>query len=497
MGLFSKTVDYNLILERVLEGKRFSANVKSLLLSMLYKIEISYTDYIKVKQIKKTKDEILLEIIEIIREYIDIIKTVEPESEEAEVLKKYNVLALTNEKERSILSYPTESAMLYAISDIQPKYFYMEDFILKKELQQILVDGNNLNNLEIIEDFNGWSWNSKNIANRGYIENLVYQNLIMMYGIEFIDKCKISSSKNFCITERIKKSSIEYYEKLIELVYLKFNDNNIKKRLENKIDELEKVIAMSENKDLLNKKKAVLLNKIEKIGNILKDESRLKKSYQLKIAKLDNGKKDISLKKYIKTLEKEKNDYINKVNEIDLIYNQNQIEKNKKELNFHKNLLKTQKSINELIIELQQTFINILDKKSKQIKTREEFIDIIYKIRYYRNIFFSKNKAIKDCDVLEKQLKKILARIITFGSKNAYIKMVSLNVNLNAKILINILDSKIMELEDIKIRVEDLGKTLIIDVFENETFERRFQINYKIENPEITIRKKKNIKIFI
>ncbi len=141
MGLFSRIDDYNLILEKILDSKYFSSNTKSLLLSMIYKIENSYDDYQKVKHIQKTKTEFLNEIIEIIKKYCDNIKLVEPNSDKAKVIKDNNVLALTNERERSILAYPTELSLLYAISDVLPKYFYIPDtFKFKNSFQRLLVN---------------------------------------------------------------------------------------------------------------------------------------------------------------------------------------------------------------------------------------------------------------------------------------------------------------------------------------------------------------------
>ena len=81
MGLFSKIKDYHSKLEEVLERKIFSANVKNLLLSMIYKIEISYKDYKEVKRVVKPKNEFIEEFIEIIDNYCDNIKLVEPNTE--------------------------------------------------------------------------------------------------------------------------------------------------------------------------------------------------------------------------------------------------------------------------------------------------------------------------------------------------------------------------------------------------------------------------------
>ena len=54
-----------------------------------------------------SEDIFFTNILEIIKSYCDNVKIVEPDSTQANLLKTYNVLALTNTKERSILSYTT------------------------------------------------------------------------------------------------------------------------------------------------------------------------------------------------------------------------------------------------------------------------------------------------------------------------------------------------------------------------------------------------------
>ena len=71
MGLFSKLKDYNSELEKILDNKYFSSSIKSLLFSMIYKLEISYVDFKEVKRCVRSKEDFLNEIIEIIRLYCD------------------------------------------------------------------------------------------------------------------------------------------------------------------------------------------------------------------------------------------------------------------------------------------------------------------------------------------------------------------------------------------------------------------------------------------
>lgn len=152
MKLFSKLKDYNNLLEEILDRKTFSSVAKSLLLSMVYKLEISYKDYEVVKVDCVSKDTFLNNLLAIIKKYCDHIKTVEPESFQATLLIENNVEAVTNSKERSIMTYPTEQAMLYAVCDIEPKYFFIKkDFIFKNVLQKVLVYGYKQNTIEILK----------------------------------------------------------------------------------------------------------------------------------------------------------------------------------------------------------------------------------------------------------------------------------------------------------------------------------------------------------
>ena len=130
-----------------------------------------------------------------IKDYCDNIKTVEPDSNQAKMLIEHNVKALTNEKERSILVYPTEMAFLYAVSDITPKYFYIKNgFIYKRLFQNMLVDGYVLNNIEILNNFNGWSWDTSLKDNINFVNNLIYQNLLFIVGDNFLSEWRNSNS---------------------------------------------------------------------------------------------------------------------------------------------------------------------------------------------------------------------------------------------------------------------------------------------------------------
>ena len=95
---FSKLKDYNYILDQLLEKKCFRQDVKNLLLSMVYKVETSYSDYTKIKRNNLSKSDFIENIIiKPIRENCNYIYLVNTKDEERKILEKQNVIAMTNE----------------------------------------------------------------------------------------------------------------------------------------------------------------------------------------------------------------------------------------------------------------------------------------------------------------------------------------------------------------------------------------------------------------
>lgn len=80
--------DYDNELEKILETKKFEENVKNILLEILYKIEISYKDYEKVKRDTETKEEYITKIIKTIEKEIEEIELIIPISQEKAKTKK-------------------------------------------------------------------------------------------------------------------------------------------------------------------------------------------------------------------------------------------------------------------------------------------------------------------------------------------------------------------------------------------------------------------------
>ena len=506
MGLFSKIKDYNREIEEILDSKYFSSNIKSLLLSMIYKLEVSYTDFKEVKRCVRTKEDFLNEIIETIRLYCDNIKTVEPDSDQAKMLIKNNVKALTNEKERSILSYPTEIALLYAISEISPKYFYInQEFPLKKQIQMILVNGYNQNNLEILNDFNGWSWDKTFEKKYNYLENLIYQNLLIMFGEKFLYEWRTYGSTRRDFLEELQcyikhfTGNNEYINSLYRLIYV-----NLGKRDKEKItlelkENIKKLRKMTDKTKFIQEQKNTIEKynkKIQRYETVLNDYKLLEKEYIKINSKLDDKKRIKSLKKYKQLLENEKAKLLKEINNLKLLLNSENFQKYKEELVKSYEIYICKKSYDEVLIENQKQFLIFLDKKLNKMNTRDEIIDVIYELRYYKTLRISKDKIVSEIEVIEEYIDKVLKKAITKLCKLGALKIISMDINLNFEIIKYALDTKIIDLEEIRLGFDIDENGLLIMVFDKDVIEKQGRKKIVVNKKTLEVKPKRKIKLF-
>lgn len=504
MSLFSKLKDYNAELDDILDNKYFSSNVKNLLLNLVYKLDISYRDFEIVKKCVRSKEDFLNEIIEIIRLYCDNVKTVEPDSEQAKMLSKHKVRALTNEKERSILTYPTELALLYAISDISPKYFYIdEDFLIKNRFQLALVNGYNYNNMEILKDFSGWSWDRTYDEYFEYTDNLIYYNLLVMLGEKFLYEWRTygSTRRNFLeeAEEYIKlfTNDNEYLKSLYKLLYVSTSGKE-KEKIDEKLKEKAKELKKMENRtkyiESSKIQKEKLTNKLKKINLALSDDKILKKQIEKLNAK--NEKKIKSIKTYKKFLIAEKEKITSEIEKINFVLKPINFISYKQELKDVTELYSDVKDVENTIIESQKNFLNFLYKRLSKMKDTEDIIGIVYQLRYYRKLKISKDTVIDDYEELEIMFDKVLKKAITSLCKSGAMKILSMDINLNFEIIKYILDTKIIKLEQIKVAFSQDLEGLIIKVYDKDIFEKQGRKRIDAKKSSLEVKKGHKIKLF-
>lgn len=506
MGLFSKLKDYHSELEEILDKKYFSSSIKSLLFSMIYKIEVSYEDFQRVKKSVRSKEDFLNEIIETIRLYCDNIKVVEPDSNQAKLLIKNDVKALTNEKERSILTYPTENSLLFAISDISPKYFYINgDFPLKNLLQNCLVNGYNLNNDEILRDFNGWSWDKVYDDDFKYIDNLIYQNLLVILGEKFLYEWRTYGSTRKDFLEDAKQfikyftNDNKYIRNLYKVVYLT-SEGKEREKIDADLREKAKLLKKMENKIKFiedEKAKEKKLNKkLQRIDLALNDKKILIEELKKVNKKLEKDKKIKTVSTYRKRLTNERKKYVEEIKKIEYILVPSNFLNEKKSIEETLKFYKCKDHLEETVINWQKEFLNFIDKKLNKITTRDEIINVLYEIRYYDRLKISKDIFITDIEEISNIIDKIQKKAITKLCRLGAMKIFSMDINLNSEIIKYALDTKIIELEDTKVALKCEEEGLVIKVYDKEAFEKQGRKRTKITQKSLEVKENRKVKLF-
>lgn len=504
--------DYNNQLEDILEKKSFSEGTKNILLNILYKMETAYEDYNKVKVDTKTKKDMLEEIIETIEKYCKEIELIKPKLNEETKLgdKKFII------DKNKIISYPNEKTVFYALCYIQPKKFRIKTQynILKEPMEKLLNSGYIEEKKEIIRDFDGWAWNiSKDDINR-FIYNLIYQNIKILLGNNFIQEC-ISNMNNIDFIDKFEKKMSSLYReeiaiKIEEQIYIISIIENIKnnKKAKKELLEEKKTIEEELNKisnkkaylqEIANKKK-IIAKKIRKIDETVNDNNVLRESFIEKNKTLKENEKIFSLSEYTEILQQNRGNLLNELKRYSnlmkpMIYvkNKSNLQKKSKLLNkidFNLNIEEQEKNAVE---ELQLNFLKAIQEKIGKVETKKKILEVIYMFRYYKLLYVNEEKQIKDIDKTREQLEMAEKYLIIKACNLKAINILSSNIEKNCKLISSILDCNIIDLDEMNLEIKKKENNVVINIFDDNMIDK--SIEYK-EKLDINLKNNKRMKLF-
>lgn len=498
--------DYNNQLEDILEKKSFSVEVKNILLSMLYKIDVSYNDYSTVKrnvEDKKSYIEGLLNTIETCNNIV-LIKPISDDKKDS-IYTKFKVDNL----KREIEVYPNEKAMLYALNDLNYTKMYLNENykLIRTSLPELINKGREINNTEIIRDFDAWSWNVQ-IDEIPNIEiNLIYQNIQLLLGYKRL---------NELLNLKALKSDLELLEKSFKLLYGEENTLNFlslfykmsillcineneeeRQRLFSEKKWIEKEYNRLSNKnklleDITNSKK-VIMEKIKDIDIILNNKKLLVEEYNKRNDSLPEHSRIFSLSHFSEILTRERSKELEKIDEYNKIIepkNYASIKlKFEKDLELLSNIKldgKIKNSTLKQMIKLQELFLDCFELQIQKADNKKEIIYLLYALRYYKFIPFSKTQLIKDVKELKYKLLELENMLI---EKMYLYKVVNKNMDLN--IIDKIFDTKIILLENIQFSLKNEKDGISLNLFDEETLAETIPIDINdIDMKKIKFNKK-------
>lgn len=498
--------DYNNRLEEILSKKDFSEEVKNTLLNMFYKIENGYRDYKIVKRETFDKKEYIEKLINIIDKECNKITFIPIDSNEREKV---------DSQKQEIKCLPIENRILYGIAKIQKRKIvvnYMDENI-EKAFSDMLNIGNNINIVEPLRDFNGFSWNIivKDIEDIKY--NLLYQNIIFLSNNKFIDKW-VNNYEPLVDYFDLFQSEIEKkYGKReknniiknlirISLKLKAQHDENFKNDIINESEEtkleLSKISDKTNYLEMLSKSKKEKENKIKKIDQIINDKNLLIKEYEKRNESLPLEKKIFSIRVLKNMLKKEREEILLEIENYNrlmiprnFLENKRNIERkyeyyeNIENLNFEKELLNLQKQI-----------IKCMYSEIEKTEEKEQIIDLIYKYRYYNYLPVNDETNIYQIKELKRYLNKLVKELIDKAIKQKAINQITKENDKEIDIIERLFLSKIIELEHINMKLTKKNEKFYITIFDEEIEDGKIELK-NIEKQDFKIKLNKKTKLFI
>ena len=511
--------DYNNELEEILEKKMFKENVKSNLLSMLYKIEAAYQDYVTVKQDVETKEEFIQDLIDNIEKNCNEISFIKLNSEQSKMMG--NRTFLIDKKNKRIICYPIERKILYAISKISKHDKIIKDkyFLIDKTLSNLINVGKNIEEVEPLRDFNGYSWTSLPREIESVEHNLVYQNLRIIVGHDFLNNWV--KNKEFIIDymENFEEKLEEKYgnsikEKLIEnlktisiLLEIKFEPKSKQKILKLKKETEEKLVKMQDNKLLVEKvteEKRKLTKEIKKIDETLNNKELLQQEYIKRNEELELEEKIFSIRILSKMMADERHKKIERIEKLNNILNPQKFVKYKKELEDKEKYLKVvetdnlQQEIDKHIFELQKIFLECYQNKIEKAEDKQEITKLIYEFRYYNLLAITGEKQIYQNEKLKSRLEQVGKQLIKKATIHKVIENYAKDEDINYEIVKNIFYIRSINLEQVYIKLIKEKENFFVQVFDDNAVEEKTKLD-KITNEnkkELGIKLNKKMKVF-
>lgn len=393
------------------------------------------------------------------------------------------------------------------------------DESIEEAFSFVLNTGNNINMVEPLRDFNGFSWNviAKDIEDLNC--NLIYQNIIYLVGNKFVDKWVnnyeplvdyfdlFQSEIEKKYGKRIKNNIITYLLKLS--IILKSNiDENFKKEIQNKREDLEQDYFELENRELYLVKISKLKKKYERnirnIDKIMSDKNLLLEEYESRNEKLPIEKKIFSIRVLKNILKEERQNLLKEIEKCNNMINPKCFLQNKKNIEEKLKYIDNcedvdydlESELKKYLIGLQKQIIKCINIDIKNATEKSELIELIYKFRYYNLLVIDKNKCIFEQKELKNILKTVCKALIDKAIDKKIIIKIFEDDNINYEITSKLLLSKIILLQDINIKIVEKKDGIYLIIYDEQIEENKVKLD-NITKKQINVKLNKNVKLFI
>ena len=545
LGIFKNIIknDYIYEIEKTLEKKGITNEIKSLVMDTLFKIEETYPNYKRIKVDVLEKRDYIREIVVALKKvdniYImnmqekDILKCVTDTKIEKNARGYYDIQI-----------YHNNLSLLYALQTIINEEYGINEQPCSSAFDKILKIGGIYSNIEILRDFSGWNWNRNKIKNFNIYYDIIYRNLLLILGIDkMIELKKTRQCIHFMKKYLVKKYKNDNVEKLMEIlkeiVFVMSSEEEKKLEIEANKKIIDMYMAMKDIKKFMqkvNEEKKKNNKLIAECDKILNSHNVLEREYNEYLKAIEKSKNEdssngsLNIDSIIDILDIEEDD-IGKIDKEEIknielfsiqifekrkkVYNKNlELSKIGNPENYveHKRILeekikyildyekvkgdvkKEEELLENLMIEYQKIVYDMLEDRIEAIYTNEEVIDEIYRQRYIRYQNVLKDKYIYQISDLYQKMDKILHLIVAKAMKFDVLERVSEEENTNYAAVSPALKTEVLSLEEVKVAIYT-GKTTLLCIYDGNVLIKEIEL-FDVDPKLISIPTKKKIKLF-
>ncbi len=501
--------DYRNELELILDSKDFDEEAQSFILNIFYKLDNFYKDYVMVKKECESKNKFIEEYINIIKLKCNKISILSPKECTKDI--KYKI----DKGKGEIKCFPSEITLLHALYELNEEEESNDKYGLKEFvnvcINHVLIRGSTINNIEPIRDFNGWSWNYEIVRSQDIVYNLIFQNMLSLFGYNFVSRNInnpniVETLKNEINNERFNESAYEFLKCLFEIcvyIYNNYSKENHERCLKYKKGLIKKVELLKNRKEYINKKSvnnASIIKKIQKIDIVLNDVNLTEKVFRknLKAGKI----KCHTVSDFIDIIEKQRVQLLKKIDDNNKLLSPKEYIKNYEEYKDSLSLysLITERSnkvnIQNKLIKLQKTFLKCEKYKIQKEDNKKNLYNLTSELRYYSNVPFNKNKNIMSQEKIMSEYEDVTKYLIYKSIENKVIDLGFRTKELNYNILKYIFKTKIIKLDNLAIKTKFINDNQIqVEYYDVKMLENKE--NFEIPPDEdIVGKKERKIKVF-
>ena len=545
LGIFKNIIknDYIYEIEKTLEKKGITNEIKSLVMDTLFKIEETYPNYKRIKVDVLEKRDYIREIVVALKK-VDNIYIMN--MQEKDILKCVTDTKIDKNARGyyDIQIYHNNLSLLYALQTIINEEYGINEQPCSSAFDKILKIGGIYSNIEILRDFSGWNWNRNKIKNFNIYYDIIYKNLLLILGIDkMIELKKTRQCIHFMKKYLLKKYKNDNVEKLMEIlkeiVFVMSSEEEKRLEIEANKKIIDMYMAMKDIKKFMqkvNEEKKKNNKLIAEYDKILNSHNVLEREYNEYLKAIekskneDNSNGSLNIDSIIDILDIEE-DNIGKIDKEEIknielfsiqifekrkkIYNKNlELSKIGNPENYveHKRILeekikyildyekvkgdikKEEELLENLMIEYQKIVYDMLEDRIEAIYTNEEVIDEIYRQRYIRYQNVLKDKYIYQISDLYQKMDKILHLIVAKAMKFDVLERVSEEENTNYAAVSPALKTEVLSLEEVKVAIYT-GKTTLLCIYDGNVLIKEIEL-FDVDPKLISIPTKKKIKLF-